>query len=92
MFNWVLNMPLLPVISKSPNFLILLHGQYGKGSSLAFVGVPSINGVTIKVPYEVDVFTSTSFTAHLFLLGWLKLNPALILVQLRLAWGDKSWW
>ena len=85
-------MPLLPVISKSPNFHILLHGQYGKGSSLAFVGIPSIDGVTIKMPYEVDVFTSTSFTAHLFLLGWLKLNPALILVQLRLAWGDKSWW
>ena len=80
------------VISKSPKFLILLHGQYGKGSSLAFVGIPSIDGVTIKMPYEVDVFTSTSFTAHLFLLAWLKLNPALILVQLRLAWGDKSWW
>ena len=30
-------------------------------------------------------FTSTSFTPHLFLLGWLKLNLALLLDQLRLA-------
>ena len=30
-------------------------------------------------------FTSTSFAPHLFLLGWLKLNLALLLDQLRLA-------
>ena len=30
-------------------------------------------------------FTSTSFATHLFLLGWLKLNLALLLDQLRLA-------
>ena len=30
-------------------------------------------------------FTSTSFTPRLFLLGWLKLNLALLLNQLRLA-------
>ena len=29
--------------------------------------------------------TLTSFTPHLFLLGWLKLNLALLLDQLRLA-------
>ena len=36
-------------------------------------------------------FTSTCFTPHLFLLGWLKLNLAL-LDQLRLPWGDERWW
>ena len=30
-------------------------------------------------------FTSTSFAPHLFLLGWLKLNLAVLLDQLRLV-------
>ena len=38
----------------------------------------------------VDVFvTSTSLAPHLFLLGWLKLNPILLLDQMRLACGDE---
>ena len=37
-------------------------------------------------------FTSTSFAPNLFLLGWLKLNLALLLDQSRLAWQDKRWW
>ena len=37
-------------------------------------------------------FTLTTFAPHLFLLGWLKLNLALLLDQLRLAQGDKCWW
>ena len=61
------------------------QGQ-GEGASLALVGHNSNDGVTIKMPYGVDVgFTSTSFTHHLFLLGWLKLNWGLLLDQLRLA-------
>ena len=34
----------------------------------------------------------TSFTPHHFLLGWLKLNPTLLLEQMRLAQGDECWW
>ena len=33
----------------------------------------------------------TSFAPHLFLLGWLKLNLALLLDQLRLAQKDEHW-
>ena len=42
-----------------------------EGASLTLVGHPSSDGVTIKMPYGVD--------------GWLKLNLALLLDQLRLA-------
>ena len=49
--------------------------SWEEGASLALVGHPSSDGVTIKIPYMVDVF----------LLGWLKLNLALLLDQLRLA-------
>ena len=34
----------------------------------------------------------TSLTAHLFLLGWLKLNLNLLLDHLSLALGEKRWW
>ena len=50
----------------------------------ALVGHPSSDGVTIKMPYGV-CFTSTSFAPYPFLLGWLKLNLAILLDQLRLA-------
>ena len=43
----------------------------------------------IKIPYGVDVLR---FTPHVFLLGWLKLNVALLQDQLRLAQGDERWW
>ena len=59
---------------------------WGEGASLALVGCPSSDGDTIKIPYGVDVFTtSTSLSPYLFLLGWLKLNPTLLLAQLRLG-------
>ena len=71
----------------------------------ALVGHPSSDGITIKIPYGVDVLlhrtvshpsfpiwlVKTKFYSteqpriHLFLLGWLKLNRALLLDQLRLA-------
>ena len=51
--------------------------SWGQGVSLALVGHPSSDGVTIKILYEVDFL-------QLFLLGWLKLNLAL-LDQLRLG-------
>ena len=38
-----------------------------------------------KIPMWGRSFTSTIFAPHLFLLGWLKLNLALLLDQLRLA-------
>ena len=59
--------------------------SWGEGTFLALVGDPYSDGVTIKMPYGVDVFTLTSFAPHLFLLDWLKLNLALLLDQLRLA-------
>ena len=65
--------------------------SWGKGASLALVDHPSSDGITMKIPYGVDVFTSITFASHLFLLGWLKLNLAL-LDQLRLALGDERWW
>ena len=62
--------------------------SWGECASLALVGHPSSDGVTIKMPYGVDVL----HRPHLFLLGWLKLNLSLLLDQLRLAKGDERWW
>ena len=60
--------------------------SWGKGSSLALVGDPSSDAVTInKNSLWGRCFRSTSFAPHLFLLFWLKLNLALLLDQLRLA-------
>ena len=59
--------------------------SWGEGPSLALAGHPSSDGVTIKNALRGRCFTSTSFAPHLFLLGWLKLNLALFLDQLRLA-------
>ena len=53
--------------------------SWGEGAFLALFGDPYSDSVTIKMPYGVDVFTSTSFAPHLFLLDWLKLNLALLL-------------
>ena len=58
--------------------------SWGKGASLALVGHPSSDGVIIKMSYGIDVL-HRSFAPHLFLVGWLKLNLALLLDQLRLA-------
>ena len=57
----------------------------GEGASLTLIGGPSSDRVTIKNALCGRCFTSTSFAPHLFLLGWLKLNLALLLDQLRLA-------
>ena len=60
--------------------------SWGKGASLALVGHPFSDGVTIEMPYGVDVLHQPALHApHLFLLGCLKLNLALLLDQLRLA-------
>ena len=50
--------------------------SWGEDASLALVGHPYIDGVTIRIPYGVDV---------LLHLRWLKLNLALLLDQLSLA-------
>ena len=60
--------------------------SWGEGASLALVDHPSSDGFTIKIPYGGRCFiTLTSFTRHLFLLGWLKLNLMLLLDKFRLA-------
>ena len=41
------------------------------GASLALVGHPSSDGVTMKIPYEGKCSTATtSLASHLLLLGW----------------------
>ena len=42
--------------------------SWGEGTSLALVDHPFGDGVTIKLPYGVNILL------HLFLLGWLKVN------------------
>ena len=59
--------------------------SWREGASLALVGNPSRDGVMIKIPFWGRCFISTSFAAHLFLLGWLSWNLALFLGPLRLA-------
>ena len=56
-----------------------------EGTSLALAANPSSDGVMIKMPYGADVLHWPASHPHLFLLGWLKLNLALLLDQLRLA-------
>ena len=64
----------------------------GGGVSLALIGRPSSDGVTIKIPYGVDFYyTDQSRTqSYLFLLVWFKLNLILLLDQFTLAEGDES--
>ena len=57
---------------------------HGEKVPQALVGHPSSDGVNKNALWG-RCFTSTSFAPHLFLLGWLKLNLALLLDQLRLA-------
>ena len=57
-----------------------------EGISLVLVGNPSSDGVMLKMPYGVDVLHWPALhPIFSFLLGWLKLNLALLLDQLRLA-------
>ena len=58
---------------------------WGEGVSLVLVSNPSSDGVMIKMPYGVDVLHRPALHPHVFRLGWLKLNLALMLDQLRLA-------
>ena len=62
--------------------------SWGERASLALVGH---RGVTITMSYAL-CFTSTSFTPHLFLLNWLKLNLAVFVDHLKLATGDERCW
>ena len=59
--------------------------SWGEGASLVLVGQPFSDGVTIKMPYVVDVLYRPVSHPDLFLLGWLKVNLDLLLDQLRLA-------
>ena len=59
---------------------------WGEGASLALVGHPSSDAVTMKIPYGVDdiVHRPSSNPIFSILLGWLKVNLTLPLNQLRL--------
>ena len=65
-----------------------VFSSWGEGASSALVGDPCQD----KNALWGTCFASTSFAPHLFLWGWLKLNLALLLDQLRLAQGDECWW
>ena len=58
--------------------------SWGEDASLALVDHPSSDGITIKCLMGY-MFNIDQLAPHLFLLGWLKLNLALLLDQLRLA-------
>ena len=58
---------------------------WGEGVSLALAGHHSSDGITVKIPYGVDVLLHQPALHSIFLLGWLKLNLILLLDQLRLA-------
>ena len=58
---------------------------FAEGASLALFGHPSSDGITIKMPYGVDVLHQPDSHPIFSELGWLKLNLALLLDQLRLA-------
>ena len=62
--------------------------SWGKGASLVLVGDPSSDGVIIKMPYGVDVFTPQMIHTPLFSIGLVETESAFIvrlLDQLRLA-------
>ena len=65
--------------------------SWGEGAPLALVGNPCSDGVTIKMHYGVDVLHCQLHTPS-FPIGLVKLNLALLLDQLRLAYGDERWW
>ena len=46
---------------------LFLPHRWGEGASLAFVGHPSSDGVTTKMPYGTDVLHPPAFAPHLFL-------------------------
>ena len=58
--------------------------SWGEGASLASVGHPSSDAITMKI-WGICFITSTRLTPHLFLLGLLELILILFLDQLRLA-------
>ena len=60
--------------------------SWGEGASVALVGHPFSDGVTIKIPYGVDILLHPSASHPNFsCMGYLKLNLILLLDQLRLA-------
>ena len=48
--------------------------SWGEGASLALVGHPSSDGITIKMPYGVDVLHRPASHPIFSFLGWLKLK------------------
>ena len=59
--------------------------SWGEDAYLALVGCPSSDGVSITMDYGVDVLHRPASYSIFSLLGWLKLNLALLLDQWRLA-------
>ena len=58
---------------------------WGEGASLALVGHPSGDDITIKNTVLRFFIASTSLSPQVFLLGLLKLNLILLLDQLKLT-------
>ena len=79
--------------TRLPHCTFLLGQSYLKGRCLFCLGwLPFWWWCHDKNALWGRCFTLTSFTHYLFLLDWLKLNLAILLDQLRLAWGDECWW
>ena len=55
--------------------------SWGEDPSLALAGHPSSDSITTKILIRDIFYTLASLAAHLFLLGWLKLN-----LNLSRAW------
>ena len=60
--------------------------SWGEDASLALVGHPSSDSITIKIPSGIDVLLRQPASHPIFSYWvWLKLNLTLLLDQLRLA-------
>ena len=60
--------------------------RWGEGASLALVGHPSSDGVTIKMPYGVDVFIDQLCTPS-FPIGLVKTESGFIVRSVETSLG-----
>ena len=65
--------------------------SWREGASLALVGHPSIDGVTIKMPYWVAVFIDQLCTPS-FPIGLVKTESGFIVRSVETGFGDECWW
>ena len=62
------------------------HTSWGEGASLALVGHASSDGVTIKMPYGVDVFINQLLTPS-FPIGLVKTESGCIVRSVETGLG-----